>query len=148
MAHRRLNNEIREYSNELPSGITKLTMRGDIMTKWAGTITGPEGTPYEGGKFDLLIDIPNEYPFRPPKVRFDTKVYHPNISFRGDICLDILKENWSVAFSLSTVLLAIRILLEIPNPNDPLEPPVAEVFVRDYEMFKSTATEWTQKYAM
>ncbi len=92
------------------------------MFKWQGTIVGPEGTPYEGGVFYLNIQFPIDYPFRPPKINFVTKVYHPNINLDGSICLDILKDQWSPALTISKVLLSISSLLTDPNPESPLIP--------------------------
>lgn len=68
---------------------------GDSFTHWKGRIRGPDGTPYAGGTFVVDIQIPANYPFEPPKMRFDTKVWHPNVSSQnGAICLDILKKEW------------------------------------------------------
>jgi ubiquitin-conjugating enzyme E2 D/E len=67
---------------------------GDDMLNWQATIMGPSGSPYEGGTFHLTIKFPTDYPFKPPKVQFTTKVYHPNINASGSICLDILKDQW------------------------------------------------------
>uniref|UniRef100_A0A1B0AZ51 UBC core domain-containing protein n=1 Tax=Glossina palpalis gambiensis TaxID=67801 RepID=A0A1B0AZ51_9MUSC len=91
----------------------KLELVDDCWTELSGEITGPFGTPYEGGKFLLAIKIPERYPFVPPNVRFITKIWHPNISSAtGVICLDILKDNWAAAMSLRTVLLSLQVLLD------------------------------------
>jgi len=114
---------------------------------WNGTIIGPEKSPYEGGLFKLEITFPIEYPFKPPKVVFLTKVYHPNINSAGGICLDILKDAWVPSLTIGKVLLSISSLLTDPNPKDPLVPEIAEMYVRDRAQFDRIAREYTQQYA-
>ena len=111
------------------------------------TIEGPAGSPYENGIFDLELYLPDEYPMEAPKVRFLTKIYHPNIDRLGRICLDILKTNWSPAFQIRTVLLSIQALLASPNPNDPLANDVAEDWIKNEQGAKNKAREWTALYA-
>ncbi|CAD6219756.1 unnamed protein product [Miscanthus lutarioriparius] len=89
-------------------------------------ILGPSQSPYEGGVFKLELFLPEDYPMAPPKVRFLTKIYHPNIDKLGRICLDILKDKWSPALQIRTVLLSIQALLSAPNPDDPLADNVAK----------------------
>uniref|UniRef100_A0A2P2LU09 Ubiquitin-conjugating enzyme E2 35 n=1 Tax=Rhizophora mucronata TaxID=61149 RepID=A0A2P2LU09_RHIMU len=89
-------------------------------------ILGPTQSPYEGGVFKLELFLPEEYPMAPPKVRFLTKIYHPNIDKLGRICLDILKDKWSPALQIRTVLLSIQALLSAPNPDDPLSENIAK----------------------
>ncbi|KAL6554169.1 Ubiquitin-conjugating enzyme E2 36 [Orobanche minor] len=89
-------------------------------------ILGPTQSPYEGGVFKLELFLPEEYPMAAPKVRFLTKIYHPNIDKLGRICLDILKDKWSPALQIRTVLLSIQALLSAPNPDDPLSENVAK----------------------
>ena len=111
------------------------------------TIVGPEGSPYEGGTFFLNINFPEEYPFKPPKVTFQTRIYHCNINSNGSICLDILKDNWSPALSISKVLLSICSLLTDANPDDPLVAQIANEYTSDRKKHDKTAKEWTKRYA-
>uniref|UniRef100_A0A672P065 E2 ubiquitin-conjugating enzyme n=1 Tax=Sinocyclocheilus grahami TaxID=75366 RepID=A0A672P065_SINGR len=90
-------------------------------------------SPYQGGVFFLTIHFPTDYPFKPPKVAFTTKIYHPNINSNGSICLDILRSQWSPALTVSKVLLSICSLLCDPNPDDPLVPEIAHTYKADRE---------------
>ncbi|XP_050441017.1 ubiquitin-conjugating enzyme E2 N [Daktulosphaira vitifoliae] len=110
-------------------------------------VTGPEDSPFEGGLFKLELFLPEDYPMSAPKVRFITKIYHPNIDRLGRICLDILKDKWSPALQIRTVLLSIQALLSAPNPDDPLANDVAELWkVNEIEAIRN-AKEWTRMYA-
>jgi len=109
---------------------------------------GPDGSPYSGGIFFLRITFPEEYPFKPPKVIFKTKIYHCNINHNtGAICLDILKDNWSPALTISKVLLSICSLLTDANPADPLVPTIAHQYTHNREEHDRTARDWTKLYA-
>jgi Ubiquitin-protein ligase len=121
---------------------------GDDMFHWQATIMGPDDSPYSGGVFFLDIHFPADYPFKPPKVHFTTRIYHCNINSNGGICLDILKDQWSPALTISKVLLSICSLLTDPNPDDPLVPDIAQLLKTDKQRHDSTAREWTSKYAM
>ncbi|KAB0347744.1 hypothetical protein FD755_004826 [Muntiacus reevesi] len=103
---------------------------------------------YQGGVFFLTVHFPTDYPFKPPKIAFTTKIYHPNINSNGSICLDILRSQWSPALTVSKVLLSICSLLCDPNPDDPLVPDIAQIYKSDKEKYNRHAREWTQKYAM
>uniref|UniRef100_A0A914DU94 E2 ubiquitin-conjugating enzyme n=1 Tax=Acrobeloides nanus TaxID=290746 RepID=A0A914DU94_9BILA len=121
---------------------------GDDIYKWEAIIMGPQETPYYGGAFKLNIEFPPEYPFKPPRVYFVTKIYHPNISWNdGYTCLDILRDKWSPAFSISKVLLAITGLLDEPNPDDPMHHDAATLYKSNRAQFNKKATELTEKYA-
>ncbi|KAG9049975.1 Ubiquitin-conjugating enzyme E2 4 [Tulasnella sp. UAMH 9824] len=121
---------------------------GDNLFQWQATIMGPGDSPYAGGVFFLTITFPTDYPFKPPKVSFTTKIYHPNINANGSICLDILRDQWSPALTISKVLLSICSMLTDPNPDDPLVPDIAHLYKTDRAKYETTAREWTRKYAM
>ncbi|GLC39459.1 Ubiquitin-conjugating enzyme E2 36 [Pleodorina starrii] len=110
-------------------------------------ILGPQQSPYEGGVFKLELFLPEDYPMAPPKVRFLTKIYHPNIDKLGRICLDILKDKWSPALQIRTVLLSIQALLSAPNPDDPLADIVAKHWKDNEKEAIATARQWTSTYA-
>jgi ubiquitin-conjugating enzyme (huntingtin interacting protein 2) len=103
---------------------------------------------YEGGTFNLEIKIPETYPFNPPKVKFLTKIWHPNISsVTGAICLDILKDQWAAAMTLRTVLLSLQALLAAAEPDDPQDAVVANQYKNNHFIFVKTARHWTNVYA-
>lgn len=143
---RRLQKELLDIQrNDIPNLSAGLV--GENLFEWEAVILGPIETPYEGGIFNLNISIPSNYPFKPPIVIFKTKIYHPNINSSGNICLDILKSQWSPSLTISKILLSICSLLSDPNPNDPLVPEIASVFKNNIELYNKTAREWTNIHA-
>ncbi|CAK5061676.1 unnamed protein product [Meloidogyne enterolobii] len=118
------------------------------MSEIIGRIRGPPDSPYSDGTFVLDIRLPNDYPFQPPKVKFITRIWHPNISSQtGAICLDILKDQWAASLTLRTVLLSVQNLLASPEPKDPQDAIVAKQYMSDIELYNKTARYWTQHYA-
>lgn len=145
---RRLLKELKDLQKESFEGITVNPINEENIYVWRAVIIGPKDTPYEGGHFKLNIYFPNQYPFRPPKVKFETKIFHPNISSKGDICLDVLRATWSPALTISKVLLSILSMLSDPNPNDPLVPDIALMYKNNIELYNTTAKNWTRLYAL
>ena len=143
---KRLTKELADIKKNPNTNCTAYSYNNNI-NHWKAQIYGPEGTPYYGGIFHLDILFPSEYPFKPPKIHFTTKVYHPNISDVGSICLDILKDKWSPALTVNKILISICSLLNDPNPDDPLVPDIANEYKDNYEEFKNTALTWTTIYA-
>ena len=146
-ALKRIQKELTEFNKEEPEGFTAGPVDDSDMFKWEASLTGPENSPYEGGTFQLTIEFPKDFPFKPPKVEFITKVYHPNVKSTGTICLDILKDAWSPDISVSKILLAIQNLLINPNIDHPLEAEIAKQYTEDKAKYEATAKEWTEKYA-
>ncbi|KAK4299076.1 hypothetical protein Pmani_028627 [Petrolisthes manimaculis] len=146
----RLKKELEQLRESPPVGVS-CWPDGDDLTSFTAVIIGDDTTVYAGGMFKLEVKVPDRYPFLPPKVRFLTKVYHPNIDTLGRICLDILKMtpggSWRPIHNLATVLTSVRLLLEHPNPDDPLMIDIAADYQLRKPMFDATAREWTAKYA-
>ena len=147
MALKRIQKELVEFNKDPPTNITAGVLNEDDLFHWHARIMGPSDSPYEGGVFYLNIVFPTDYPFKPPKCTFITKIYHPNINSNGSICLDILKDQWSPALNISKVLLSISSLLTDCNPDDPLVPEIANVYKTDRKKYDEIAREWTKKYA-
>lgn len=145
----RIDKELRDVCREdKVAGVVVTKIYESNNRKLTGKIKGPSGTSYEGGVFEVDIQLPNQYPFEPPKMKFITKVYHPNISSQtGAICLDILKDNWSPALTIKTALLSLQALLCSPEPNDPQDAEVAKMYKEDRKQFEQTAKFWTEMYA-
>jgi ubiquitin-conjugating enzyme E2 D/E len=146
MASQRIQKEHKSLLEDPPSNCSAGPENDNIL-KWKGTIIGPQGSPYEGGVFELDISFPEDYPFKPPRLTFVTKVYHPNINSQGVICLDILKHEWSPALTIKSVLLSVSSLLTDPNPDDPLMGDIARQYKSNKKEFERVAREWTQQHA-
>ena len=107
--------------------------------------TNPK-SPYYQGIYKLLLIFPEDYPFNPPKIEFQTRIFHPNI-LNQTICLDILKNKWSPALNIEKILLSICSLLDDPNPNDPLNSTAANLFLNDYNEYFKYAQNINNQYA-
>lgn len=146
--NKRITKELEEFKKSPPENCSAGPKDMKDLELWEATIIGPPGTPYEGGLFRLEVRFPPDYPFKPPRCRFLTKIYHCNINSEGGICLDILKDQWSPALTISKVLLSICSLLSDANPNDPLVPDIARQLTSNRAKHDETAQEWTRRYAM
>ncbi|KAL6758923.1 ubiquitin-conjugating enzyme/RWD-like protein [Haematococcus lacustris] len=121
-ARQRLLKEYKEASKQktLETGITLIPNESNLFS-WRALLKGPEATPFASGVFELVLNVPEQYPLVPPAVRFRTRVFHPNVHFKtGEICLDILKTAWSPAWTLHSVCQAVLALLSAPAADSPL----------------------------
>ena len=143
---KRIQSELKEITKNPPANCSA-GPEGEDLYRWQATIMGPSGSPYEGGVFYLRIEFPRDYPFKPPKVVFLTRIYHCNINSGGGICLDILKDQWSPALTVSKVLLSICSLMDDPNPDDPLVPDIADLLKSNKTDHDMNAKLFTMKYA-
>ncbi|KAK9900589.1 putative UBC1-E2 ubiquitin-conjugating enzyme [Cystobasidium minutum MCA 4210] len=145
---KRIAREMADVLKDKASSITVEPFVSDNLMHLKGTFKGPEGTPYEGGLFEVDIQVPERYPFSPLKMKFLTKVYHPNVSSAsGAICLDILKDAWTPVLTLRSTLVSLQSLLCSPEPKDPQDAEVAKHYLSDRKGFESTARYWTEIYA-
>ncbi|XP_021348128.1 ubiquitin-conjugating enzyme E2 T-like isoform X1 [Mizuhopecten yessoensis] len=147
----RMKKEIQMLSESPPHGIS-CWPKDDKIDQLEAQILGVEGTPYENGIFRIEIQIPERYPFEPPKVRFITPIYHPNIDNGGRICLDTLKMPpkgaWKPCLNVSTVLTSIQLLMAEPNPEDPLMTEISNEFKYNKVLYLQHARESTKQHAM
>ena len=147
MAQKRISTELKDLQRDPPSNCSAGPLNDDLLN-WEGWIFGPEDTPFHGGVFKLSIQFPVDYPFRAPHIKFVTRIYHPNINSAGLICLDILKDKWSPALTISKVLLSICSLLSDPNPDDPFVADIANLYKSNRAAYEETARMWTLQYAL
>jgi ubiquitin-conjugating enzyme E2 D/E len=145
---KRIKKELEEMQKNPPENCSAGLIDEQDMFQWQATIMGPEGSPYHGGVFYLKIQLASDYPFRAPRITFQTQIYHCNVNRSGAICLDILKDKWSPALTISKALLSICSLMDDPNPNDPLMHEIADLLIKDKAKHDANAREMTVLYAM
>lgn len=139
VARKRLMRDFKKIKNDQQEmeklGVSATPVDDDIM-KWHAAIFGPADTPWEGGTFQLEVNFCEEFPNKPPQVRFLNKMFHPNIYNDGQICLDILQNQWSPIYDISAILTSIQSLLTDPNPNSPANNEAARLYAdnrREYD---------------
>ncbi len=142
MAERRLMKDLKkiESENTTVSGISAFP-DNDSLFRWNAVIFGPEDTIWEGGIFKLYLEFSEDYPNKPPKVKFLTKMFHPNIYNDGSICLDILQNMWSPVYDISSILTSIQSLLCDPNTKSPANNEAAEMFNHNYKEYVQRVKE-------
>ena len=91
---------------------------------------------YKGGRFTFNFKVGPNYPHEPPKVKCETMVYHPNIDLEGNVCLNILREDWKPVLTINAIVYGIQYLFLEPNPDDPLNKDAAEVLRQNRRLFE------------
>ena len=149
MAESRILKEIEDIYRDPPDFITAGPIDDNNIYHWEATIYGPDDSDYKNGVFLLDIIIPKEYPFKPPKCKFKTKIFHPNISdTTGYICVNILEEEkWNPTLTISNVLMSILVLLYDPYPKSPMNGKAAELYIKKREEYKRIAQQWINDYS-
>jgi ubiquitin-protein ligase len=139
--------EYRDFFRTTPKKEKSLQADGSFeeeynFSLWTAVIYGPVDTPYAGKTFNVVLSFPADYPYNPPVVKFISRIYHPNISLTGDVCIDILKQNWSAALGIEKIMLSIISLLAAPNANDPLNQDAGKLYLENIELFNKKAREF------
>ncbi|XP_076911106.1 ubiquitin-conjugating enzyme E2 20-like [Bidens hawaiensis] len=132
---KRLQSELMVLMMSGESGISAFPVDDNIFS-WRGTISGSKDTVFEGTEYKLSLVFPNDYPFKPPKIKFETGCFHPNVDVFGNICLDILQDKWSSAYDVRSVLISIQSLLGEPNTSSPLNTQAAALWSNQEEYRK------------
>ena len=146
MAVRRLKKELKDIQTDPPANWSAEPIEDDIF-HWKVSIIAPPNTPYDGGVYFLDVRFPQDYPFKPPKLRFETPIYHCNINDKGNISINILKANRSPALTISNVLVALFDMMEHPNPDDALVPEIGKLYKNNRKLHDKNANQHAVKFA-
>eukprot|EP00929_Paragymnodinium_shiwhaense_P032443 TRINITY_DN17973_c0_g1_i1.p1 TRINITY_DN17973_c0_g1~~TRINITY_DN17973_c0_g1_i1.p1 ORF type:complete len:239 (+),score=16.10 TRINITY_DN17973_c0_g1_i1:91-807(+) len=145
MAQKRIANEFEELQGTL--GTLGVVAQSIDAWTWHIFFPGADGTPYQGGTFCFQAQFPTDYPFKPPRMRLLTKIFHCNWNSAGAECLDITGDQWSPALKVSKVILCYGSMMADPNPEDALRVDIGEIYVQDRPLHDVMAQNWTRKYA-
>ncbi|KAH7325515.1 ubiquitin-conjugating enzyme/RWD-like protein [Rhizoctonia solani] len=145
-AFRKLVKEIQQLRAEPPEGI-RVVPSEENMLDVTGIVAGPEGTPFAGGYFHIHFSFPPTYPASPPSARMITKIFHPNVSRSGEICVNTLKKDWKPTYGLGHVLVTIKCLLIVPNAESALDEEAGKLLLEDWDEFCSRAKMWCSVHA-
>jgi len=146
-ATRRLQKELADIRTAGLKSFRDIQVDEQNILSWQGMLV-PDQAPYSKGAFKIDIQFPAEYPFKPPKIAFKTRIYHPNVDEKGQICLPIVSaENWKPATKTDQVIQALVSLVNEPEPDHPLRGDLAEEYLKDKKKFMKNAEEFTKKHS-
>lgn len=126
-ARRRLMRDFKRIQKDSAGGVSASPLTDNVMV-WNGIIIGPPDTPFEDGTFRLLLTFDEQYPNKPPHVKFTSQMFHPNVYANGDLCLDILQNRWSPTYDVASILTSIQSLLNDPNISSPANVEAATLY--------------------
>ncbi|XP_046352236.1 ubiquitin-conjugating enzyme E2 S-like [Haliotis rubra] len=143
---RQVSKELSDLATKPPEGI-KVFLNEEDITDIKAIIEGPAGTPYAGGVFRMKLVLGKNFPSEPPKAYFLTKIFHPNVATNGEICVNTLKKDWKAELGLKHVLLTIKCLLIVPNPESALNEEAGKLLLEQYEDYSHRAKMFTEIHA-
>merc|ERR1719410_2572568 len=138
--------QVQALAQEKMEGIN-LVVNEDDMTDIQAVIEGPPGTPYQGGQFKVKLVLSKDYPASPPKGFFLTKIFHPNVGPSGEICVNTLKKDWKPDMGIKHILMVIKCLLIVPNPESALNEEAGKLLLEQYDTYSSRAKLYTEIHA-
>ena len=147
-AERRLLKDLKKMNDDKTQEGIQATPAGDSLFNWEAVIFGPDDTVWEGGVFNLIIEFSDDYPNKAPKVKFVTKMFHPNIYNDGSICLDILSHMWSPVYDVSSILTSIQSLLTDPNITSPANNTAAVMYSNNYQEYVTRVKQVVEQSQM
>ena len=147
-AVKRATKEFKAMTSEAPpEGVLQIALTDESnILEWAITFSGPQGTPYSGGKFKLVVSLSEEYPNKAPLLRFATKIWHPSVAEDGKLCEGLLRD-WSPTNTIADIIPMVMTLFADPGGHDVLNDKAAEEWQSSKASFGSTAAKLTKQYA-
>jgi ubiquitin-conjugating enzyme E2 L3 len=146
-ATRRLQKELGDIRKAGLKSFRDIVVDEQNILQWQGLLV-PDAPPFAKGAFKIDIQFPAEYPFKPPKISFKTRIYHPNVDEKGQVCLPIVAaENWKPATKTDQVIQSLVSLINEPEPDHPLRGDLAEEYLKDRKKFMKNAEDHTKKYS-
>lgn len=119
--------DFKRMQQDAPAGLSASPLPDNVLV-WNAVIIGPSDTPFEDGTFKLRMTFDEQYPNKPPTVKFLSKMFHPNVYASGDLCLDILQNRWSPTYDVASILTSVQSLLNDPNISSPANVEAANLY--------------------
>mmetsp|Transcript_19281 Transcript_19281/g.58157 ORF Transcript_19281/g.58157 Transcript_19281/m.58157 type:complete len:155 (+) Transcript_19281:104-568(+) len=141
----RLMSDLKTMKQNPPEGVSASPMSDENLYVWGGTVFGPDDTAWEGGIYSMRLTFTEQYPDKPPRVRFTSEMFHPNIYPDGTLCMDLIQDNWSPIYSVCSILIAIRSLLTDPNCASPANPEAAHLYQTDKKQYSRRVRRVAEK---
>ena len=137
--------DLKAVKQNPPEGVSASPISEDNLMIWSATVFGPDDTPWEGGIFSMRLTFNDQYPDKPPRVRFTSEMFHPNIYPDGTLCMDLIQDNWSPIYTVCSILIAIRSLLTDPNCASPANPEAAHLYQTDMKQYSRKVRRIAEK---